>query len=84
MFPILEKDMALHLNKFEFPQPRMLCANFGWNWSSGSGEEDESVNSEQTDRWTTDDQESSGDQTIGPLAISLTWGRFFLHAFYII
>ena len=20
--------------------PRMLCANFGWNWTSGSGEED--------------------------------------------
>ena len=23
--------------------PRMLCAKFGWNWLSGSGEEDENV-----------------------------------------
>ena len=23
--------------------PRMLCAKFGWNWSSGSWEEDENV-----------------------------------------
>ena len=23
--------------------PRMLCAKFGWNWPSGSGEEDENV-----------------------------------------
>ena len=25
--------------------PRMLCAKFGWNWLSGSGEEDENVRS---------------------------------------
>ena len=25
--------------------PRMLCAQFGWNWPSGSREEDENVNS---------------------------------------
>ena len=25
--------------------PRMLCAKFGWNWPSGSWEEDENVNS---------------------------------------
>ena len=25
--------------------PRMLCAKFGWNWPSGSGEEDENVKS---------------------------------------
>ena len=25
--------------------PRMLCAKFGWNWLSGSGEEDEYVKS---------------------------------------
>ena len=25
--------------------PRMLCAKFGWNWLSGSGEEDENVKS---------------------------------------
>ena len=28
------------LNSFH---PRMLCANFGWNWPSSSGEEDENV-----------------------------------------
>ena len=28
--------------------PRMLCAKFGWNWPSGSGE-DENVKSLQTD-----------------------------------
>ena len=31
--------------------PRMLCAKFGWNWPSGSGE-DENVKSLQTDRQT--------------------------------
>ena len=25
----LEKGMALHLNRFESPYPRMLCAKFG-------------------------------------------------------
>ena len=29
--------------------PRMLCAKFGWNWPSVSGEEDENVKSLQTD-----------------------------------
>ena len=32
--------------------PRILCAKFGWNWPSGSGEEDENVKSFQTDRQT--------------------------------
>ena len=33
--------------------PRMLCAKFGSNWPSGSGDEDENVESLQTtdDRW---------------------------------
>ena len=30
-------------------QARMLCAKFGWNWPSGSWEEDENVKSLQTD-----------------------------------
>ena len=38
--------------------PRMLCAKFGWNWPSGSFEEDENVKSLQTDRRTTGDQKS--------------------------
>ena len=33
---------------------RMLCAKFGWNWPSGSGEEDENVKSLRQRRWTTD------------------------------
>ena len=33
----LEKEGALHLNPIH---PRMFCAKFGWNWLSGSGEED--------------------------------------------
>ena len=28
-----------------YPHPRMLCAKIGWNWLSGSGEEDENVKS---------------------------------------
>ena len=36
----LEKSGALHLNKLESLFPRMLCAKFGWNWPSGSREED--------------------------------------------
>ena len=47
--------------------PGILCAKFGWNWPSGSGEEDENVKSftdgrtdRQTDsRRTTVDQKSS-------------------------
>ena len=36
----LQQDLALHLNNFQSPSPRMICAKFGWNWPSGSGEED--------------------------------------------
>ena len=52
----LEKSGALHLNKFESRNPRMLCAKFGWNWPSGSGEEDENVKSlrQRRQRRTTD------------------------------
>ena len=48
----LEKGRALHLNKLESPSLRVTCAKFGWNWTSGSGEEDENVKSLQTDRQT--------------------------------
>ena len=41
----------------------MFCVKFGWNWPSGSDEEDENVKSlrtnGQTNRWTTSDQKSS-------------------------
>ena len=45
----------------------MLCAKFGLNWPSGSGEEDENVKSLQTDRQTdgrTDGQTDDGRQVI--------------------
>ena len=49
----------------------MLCAKFGRNWLSGSGEEDENVKSLQTDRQTdgrtdgrTDGQTDDGRQVI--------------------
>ena len=35
----LENGVALHLNKRGCLHPKMHCAMFGWNWSSGSGEE---------------------------------------------
>ena len=34
---LLELSVAVHLNKVNPLNPNMLCANFGWNWSSGSG-----------------------------------------------
>ena len=37
---LLEKGWALHLNNLNSPHPRMLCAKFGKNWPSGSGEGD--------------------------------------------
>ena len=36
----LEKDVALHLNKLESPLPKHAFCQVGWNWPSGSGEED--------------------------------------------
>jgi hypothetical protein len=41
----------------------MLCAKFGQNWSSGSGEEVKNVKSLQTDRQTTDARQTDGRQT---------------------
>ena len=41
----LKKGGAFHLDKLESRHPRMLCAKFGWNWPSGSGEENENVKS---------------------------------------
>ena len=52
--------------------PRMLCAKFGWNWPSGSGEEDENVKSLHT--YT---QMDDGQQAIrkGHLSYQLRWAK---------
>ena len=64
--------------------PRMLCAKFGWNWPSGSGEEDENVKSLQTDGRTdrqtdgqTDRQTDDGRQVIrkAHLSFQLRWAK---------
>ena len=55
-FP-LEKGGALHLNKLESSSPRVALCQFGWNWSSGSGEEAkmwkiyDKDNKEDNDNW---------------------------------
>ena len=59
---------------------RMLCAKFGWNWPSGSGEEDENVKSLQTDRQTdrrTDRQTDDGQKVIRKalLSFQLRWAK---------
>ena len=43
----LERDGRLHLNKLESTSPNLLCAKFGWNWPTGSGEEEVNVKSWQ-------------------------------------
>ena len=72
----LEKGVALHLNKIESPHPRMLCAKFGWNWPSGSVE-DENVKSLQTDERM--DEERPGKLTRFQLkrAKKWRWVRYF-------
>ena len=51
--------------------PRMLCAKFGWNWSSGSWEEDENVKSLQTDGQT--DRRTDNQTTDDRWSEKLTW-----------
>ena len=41
----LEKDGVLHLNNLESPSPKDALFKFGWNWLSGSGEEDFRISS---------------------------------------
>ena len=55
---------------------RMLCAKFGWNWPSGSGEEDENVKSLQTDGQT-DRRTDDGRQVIrkAHLSFQLRWAK---------
>ena len=45
-----EKGGALQLNKLESPLPKDALSKLGWNWPSGSGEEDENVKSLQQRR----------------------------------
>ena len=45
-FP-LKRAWPFIWKKFNLLHPRMLCANFGWNLPSGSGEEDKNVKSLQ-------------------------------------
>ena len=40
MYLPLKKGGALHLDILNSLHPRMLCAKLGWNWPSGSGEND--------------------------------------------
>ena len=56
--------------------PGILCAKFGWNWPSGSGEEDKNVKSLQTDRQT-DRQTDDGRQVIrkAHLSFQLRWAK---------
>ena len=56
--------------------PRMICAKVGWNWPSGSGEEDENVKSLQTDRQT-DGRTDDGQQVIrqAHLSFQLRWAK---------
>ena len=49
------------MKKLESPSPKDALCKFGWNWPSGSGEEDENVKSLQTDRQT-DRRRTTGDQ----------------------
>ena len=48
----LEKGMSFHLNTFESSSHKdalhQVWLKFGWNWLSGSGEEDENVKSLET------------------------------------
>ena len=51
-FPIispLERVWPFILTNLNPLHPGILCAKFGWNWPSGSGEEDENVKSLRTD-----------------------------------
>ena len=62
MYLPLKKGVVLHLPL----NSRMLCANFGWNWPTGSCEEVENVKSFQTDI-RTDGQTDAGRQLIRKL-----------------
>ena len=58
---------------------RMLCTKFGWNWPSGSGEEDENVKSLQTNGQT-DRRTDDGRQVIrkAHLSFQLRWAKNYI------
>ena len=47
----LEKGVALYQANLNPLQTRISCAQFGWNWLSGSGEEDEKLKSLRQRGW---------------------------------
>ena len=57
--------------------PRMLCAKFGWNWPSSSGEEDENVKIYRQTDGRTDGQTEDGRQVIrkAHLSFQLRWAK---------
>ena len=51
----LKKAVTLYLNHLESPLPKKACVKFGWNWHSGSHEEQKNINRwRQQRRWRTD------------------------------
>ena len=58
LFPLGKGRSPLFEQTWIPSNPRMLCSKFGWNWPSGSAEEDENVKSlrqqQQRRRRTTD------------------------------
>ena len=42
--------VVLHLITVESLYTKMFCAKFGWNWPTGSWEEDENVKTDKTDK----------------------------------
>ena len=57
-YPPFENRVTLHLHKYWILNSRILCANFGWNWSSCSWEE-VNVKRFQTDKGQTDNGQVS-------------------------
>ena len=67
---ILENRRSPSYKKLEFPHSRMICAKFGWNLPSGSGEEDEHVKSYVNDD---NDNNDNDDGQWLFLSENLTW-----------
>ena len=59
----------------------MLCAKFGWNWPSGSGEEDENAKSLQMDGWT-NGQTDDGQQAIKKAHLSFQLNNLIIEVIW--